>query len=529
MKTIVVVGGGISGLATAYYLQGAAADAGVTARCYLIDREPDLGGKIATRRQNGFVIEGGPDSFLAQKSSALELCRELGLTDHLIGASSLPGGTSILLRGRLVPLPEGINVIVPSRIMPFLRSPLVSWRGKLRMGLDLVIPPRRSTADESVAAFVRRRLGQEALEKIAQPLMAGIHAADPERLSLLATFPRFAELERQHGSLVRAVLRGQHARRSSPERPAGGAPEPARSSARDGVQSNGAATPPSAFLSFRVGMRELIDALVSQLSTVQLIRGRQVVRLACDQRPGLVRSEARAVASPLVPPSDGVEATGSYDVQLDDGSRIPADAVVLATPAYVSAALVETFNPALAAELRAIRYVSVATVSLGYRRSEVDHPLRGSGFVVPRSEKRAITACTWSSSKFAGRAPPDHVLLRAFLGGSGNEQILDLDDAALVHTVRTDLRQILGIRAEPVLAGVFRWPRGIPQYDVGHLDRVAALAERCDPGLFLAGSAYHGAGVPDCIATARRTAARALAYLSSIDPRSSTPLSEEVV
>jgi len=487
MTDIVVVGGGISGLAATYYVRMASAHGDPTLRCHLIEGDRKFGGKIATHRQGDFVIEGGPDSFLARKPAVLDLCRELGLADRLIGTTPGHGGTSVLSGGRLVKLPEGLTLIVPTRITPFLRSPLISWPGKLRMGLDLVIPPRRSLADESVAGFVRRRLGEEALRKIGQPLMAGIHVADPERLSLLATFPQFAEIERQHGSLIRGILTRSKQDRSGNDGRGPGAV----------TESGGLPAPPSSpFLSFRDGMGELVDGLVNRIAPDTLIRGRRVVRL----------ERLDGAAGGLAP---------GYQIHLDDGSTISADAVVLATPASIAADLVAEFNPGLASDLRAIRYVSTATVSLGYRRGDIAQALGGSGFIVPRCENRQINACTWSSQKFVGRAPADHVLLRAFVGGFGRESLVDVDDDRLVRVVRAELQQILGVAAEPVVADLFRWRQGIPQYDVGHLERVAALERHRDPGLFLAGSAYHGAGVPDCIATARRVATEARAYLHS--------------
>lgn len=481
---VIIIGGGITGLATAYYLQQQAA-AGVPLRYTLIESAPRLGGKIVTHRRDGFVIEGGPDSFVTQKPWALELCRELGLEDRLIGTNPVPRPVYVLQRGRLVPLPEGVMLVVPTKIRPFLTSPLLSWPGKLRMGLDLFIPPRREDGDESLASFIRRRLGQEALDKIAEPLMAGIHVADAERLSLLATFPRFAELERRHGSLIRGVLATRKAaaanrRLSALTRPWGKtAADDQRQAAERPSGSNG-----SVFVTLQDGVDELVEALVRRLDRASLLTGCRVIGV----RPQA--EEAR------------------WAVHLGDGTTLTADAVVLAVPAYVAADLIESFNPTLATGLRKIRYVSTATVSLGYRRADVPHPLDSAGFLIPRSEGRRITACTWSSIKFAHRAPADHVLLRAFVGGARDEHLADLDDAAMLAMVRSELRDILGITAVPVLSEIFRWPKGNPQYDVGHLERVARLEALCNPGLFLAGSAYHGVGLPDCVRSGRRVAKR---------------------
>jgi oxygen-dependent protoporphyrinogen oxidase len=461
---VVIVGGGVTGLAVAYYLQRQSA-AGRPVRVALVEAGAELGGKVTTLRRDGFVIEAGADSVLVQKPWAVELCRELGLGDRLMGLkSTVPA--SVLVRGRLVPFPAGMSLIVPTRLGPFLRSPLVSWPGKLRMGFDLALPGRRGSGDESIASFVRRRFGNEAVEALAEPLLAGIHVADPERLSLQATFPRFAEMERAHASLIL----GMRAARPPDPKP-----------------SNGVAKRPSPFVTLRGGMGELVEVLAGSLGTTEVRIGRRVERIERSAPPG-------------------PDAT-RFRVRFDDGSELPTDAVVLTTPAYVAADLVDGMSPALAAGLRAIRYVSTATVSLGFRRAEVAHPLEGPGFVIPRREKRLINACTFASSKFADRAPANAVLLRAFVGGTRNEALVDLDDAALVDLVRRELRDLLGITAAPIIRAVYRFPRGVPQYDVGHLDRVAALEAACDSDLYLVGSAYRGVGLPDCVFGAQQVAA----------------------
>ncbi len=502
MRRIVVVGGGITGLATAYYIQTKGAALAEPVTCTVIEGSPEFGGKIKTRRRDGFILEGGPDSFLAQKPWALDLCRELGLADRLIGTREAGARTSVLIGDQLMALPDGAVLGIPVRIVPFLRSPLISWPGKLRMALDLVIPPRRRRDDESLADFIRRRLGNEALEKIAEPLMAGIHVADPERLSIQATFPRLAELERTHGSLIRG-LRGQssggHTTRGSASAPTPRSAQDAVGLAAGGAVARGRGVI-SPFLSFPNGMQELIDALLARLESVSLIAGRRARRIA-----------RRDAGPPFAPDGD----VPLYRVVLDDGSTIEADAVVLATPAYVSAELVAELNPALAASLSRIHYLSTATVSLGYRRADVGHPLDGFGFVVPRRENRRISACTCSSTKFDGRAPSGYRLIRAFVGGARGEAIVDLDDDALINAVRMDVEDILGITGEPVITEVFRWRRGIPQYDVGHLERVAELDGRTTPGLFLAGAAYRGVGVPDCIHSGEEAAAKALHFAMS--------------
>jgi len=458
---VAIVGGGIAGLATAYHLQEGARRAGLPLSYSLVESGPVLGGKIVTHEADGFVIEGGPDSFITQKPAALRLCRELGLEEQLLGTNDARRKVFVLDGGRLRPLPDGVMLVVPTRFTPFALSSLISLPGKVRMGLDLFIPPRQENGDESLADFIRRRLGQEALDKIAEPLMAGIHVADAERLSLQATFPRFIQLEQKYGSLIKGML-AQKARRAEGDR-------------------NGTGRGESLFMTLRGGLRELVEALVARLDG-ELCLGTGVVELA---RTGQ-----------------------GYRLRLADGRTLGADAVVLATPAYAAADLVEPLHPALAAELRAIRYVSTATVSLGFRRAEFEHPLDGFGFVVSARSTSRLMACTWTSTKFDARAPGEHVLLRAFVGGPRRQDLVDLPDEELLQLVGEELRQVMGVTARPVVSRIYRWPGGNPQYDVGHLARVEQLeAMAADlPGLYLTGSAYRGVGLPDCIQQGQATA-----------------------
>ncbi len=473
---VAIIGGGITGLAAAYALQERARATGARARYTLFESTDRLGGKILTERQDGFVIEGGPDSFLQQKPWAAGLAEELGLEPEMIGTNPEQRQIFVVNRGRLTPMPEGVMLIVPTRFMPFIKSPLISWPGKLRMGLDFIIPPRPGDEDESIGSFVKRRLGREALEKIAEPLMSGIHVSDPDTQSLLGTFPRFRALEKNYGGLIRGMLAQRHAASTSGKngRPAG---EPSWKS--------------SAFLSFHGGMGRLVDALTGSLQDGRLLTGCGVV----DIQP--------------IP-------DGGYELHTSDGDSMLADAVVLATPAFVSAKLVSRFAPRLAHALEAIRYVSTATVSLAYPKSSLPRPLAGSGFIIPRREKRLISACTWSSAKFSSRAPGDSLLLRCFMGGPGHENLVELDDARLVAMARSDLADLMGLRAEPQLSRVFRWIKANPQYDVGHLARVEQMHASCAkiPGLFLAGSAFEGVGIPDCIHQGQQAAEKVLDLIS---------------
>jgi oxygen-dependent protoporphyrinogen oxidase len=460
---IAIVGGGVTGLAAAYDLAKALGPGdGVAVTLY--ERSERLGGKVVTEHVDGFVIEGGPDSFLTTKPWAVELCRELGLGERLVPTRGA-GQVFLLVGGRLEPLPAGLRLVTPTRLLPFLASGVLSWRGKARMAAELLLPRRGAAGDESIGAFVGRRLGREAAERLGQPLLAGIHIGDADRLSLAATFPQLAELEQRHRSLLLGAWRSARAARRGPPGGSG----------------------PALFVAPEGGTQELTAALEAELAPRGVLR------------PG---SDVLAVRP----------AAGGYEIALGDRNE-QADAVVLAVPGPVAGRLLFGAEPGLAAGLGAIRHLSSATVSLGYRRRDVRHPLDGFGFVVAPGEPVRLRACTWTSSKLPHRAPPDAVLLRCFVGGEGREDDVALDDGAIVRLVREDLGAVMGLDAEPVVSRVFRWPGANPQYDVGHLERIAGLERACPPGLFLGGSSYHGVGVPDCVRSGRAAASAALAHL----------------
>ncbi len=468
---VAIVGGGIAGLATAYFLQEKARAQGRAVNYTLIEGEPSLGGKIQSARENGFVVEGGPDSFITNKLAAIELCRELGLGDRLIRTNDAARKVFVWSRGALRPMPEGVMLIIPTRLMPFVRSPLISWPGKLRMGLDALIPARRDGRDESLAHFVRRRLGNEALDRIAEPMIAGIYVADAEYLSLKSTFPRFIDMEMKYGGLLRGVLAQKRAARK-----ASCQAKPSNGNGHSNGNGNGKSDT-TMFMTLRGGLSELIETLTDRLDPGSIMTGRPAVDVCPD--------------------ADG----HGYQLTLHDGTRLSADAVVFATPTYATANLLQDVDAALAAQLRSIRYVSTATVSLGFRRSDLEQGLDGFGFVVPRSEKRRVLACTYSSTKFDGRAPEGHVLLRAFVGGAHAEHLAELDDEVLEKMVRGELWSMMGIRARPVLSKVYRWHKANPQYDVGHAERVAQIEQLASAhrGIYLTGAAYRGVGIPDCV------------------------------
>lgn len=459
---VTIVGGGIAGLATAFYLQKKSREAGTPVTYTLLESEPRFGGKIITSRENGFVIEGGPDSFITQKPWGTQLCRDLGVANRLIPTNDHRRNVYVVNRGKLVPFPGGFRLAVPTEFIPFALSPLISPWGKLRMGLELFVPPRREEGDESLAGFFRRRLGAEAVDKIAGPMMAGIYVADAERLSIQSTFPMFVEMERKYGSLIKAMQAGKKKRP-----PAGNNRQP-----------------PPMFTSLRSGMDELVETLVNHLEG--------------DLRPGCRVSAVRYLAP-------------GFELAFDNPNCPPltTDALILAVPAYTAAGLVQAVNPNLARMLMQVRYVSTATISLAYRAAEVlpQHHLNGFGFMIPKSENRPILACTWTSTKFNHRVPADGVLLRIFVGGDGREHLVDLPDEELVALARSEVAGIMGVTANPLTCRIFRWPKGNPQYDVGHLDRVTQMEELAaqTPGLYLTGSAFRGIGIPDCVKSAITT------------------------
>jgi oxygen-dependent protoporphyrinogen oxidase len=427
---------------------------------------------ILSERVEGYTIDAGPDALLAQKPAAIALCQEIGLGDRLI-ATKPPRLAYIQRAGRLHPLPAASVLGIPTRIAPFARTSLFTWPGKLRMGAEMFVPARRDAADESdesIGAFMTRRFGREAAEYLAEPLLAGIHAGDVDRLSLKSLFPRFVEAERTHGSLLRAFRRQVGPRSESP--------------GERGPRSDNA----GAFRSLPGGLSELVCGLVSAMGTAHVRTGSRVARVA---------------------------GTGPFVVTTADGGRIDARSVVFATPAFVTSALVRDLDADLARLCGGIPYASVATVVLAFMRDSVSHPLNGSGFVVPRSERTGILAATWLSSKWPERAPDGRVLLRTFIGGARDPRALERDDPELVATSLAALRPLLGIAGDPLLARVYRWERANAQHEVGHLARVAqidrALARL--PGLFVTGSGFRGVGIPDCIADGRATAARVSDWL----------------
>jgi protoporphyrinogen/coproporphyrinogen III oxidase len=458
-RTVVIVGGGISGLAAAFSLQEKAAQAGLPIRCTILESDPAWGGKIVTHRIGDLVTEAGPDSFLSQKQAGLDLCTKLGLADQLINTNDTGKKACVLHRGRLHDLPEGLLSFVPKQLGPFLQNGLMSWPGLVRMGFEFAVPPGSPRDDESLAEFLRRRFGVQAYERLLEPLMAGIYAGDAEQMSLRATFARFFELEQQYGSIMRGMLA-------------------AKKSAESGPTGHSRRT---MFVSLKNGLSDLVTALTSRLT-------QQGVELRVGARVDALRVRSHELGRWM------------YDLILQDGSALSAESVVLATPAYVSADLLRPLTPIAGGLLDLTPYASTATIAMAFPRIQTS-AIEGFGFIIPRAEQRHLIASTWTSLKWPHRAPSDQLLVRCYVGGVGREDILQREDQALVTTVREELASICGIRAEPTYTEVNRWWKAMPQYTIGHLGRLAQLDAVVSryPGLILTGAAYRGVGIPDCI------------------------------
>lgn len=465
MRRVVIVGGGIAGLAAAHKLSAAAERLDVR----VIEGSERLGGNLHTVRHNGFVIDTGPDSWVAAKPHAAELARAVGLGDELIGTRADTRRVYIVRDRKLFPMPEGLILGVPTEVRPLLESELLGWDAKLRAGLDLVVPARRweeDDEDESIASFVTRRLGPEIAERIASPLLGGIFAGDPEELSVRACAPQLVQAEREHGSLVRAMRALRERRRAAA----------------------GAGGEPSAFLSLKRGVGDLVVHVARKLRDVEVSTSLPAERVA------------------RLPVGDP---RGRWVVETKSGPLYAHD-VVLTVPTNVVGPLVRDFDPEMARMCAGLEYSSVATIFLAYRRFDVRHPLDAVGFLVPRGEGRPILAGSFVSSKWDHRAPTGQVLIRAFVGGRGREEMVERDDDELVRVARGELRDLIGIDRPPVFTKVFRFWRSSPQPKLGHLPRVRRLLDRAaeHPGLYLGGNGYLGTGIPDAIRQGQDIAAR---------------------
>ncbi|MDE2837443.1 MAG: protoporphyrinogen oxidase [Chloroflexota bacterium] len=457
--SVVIVGGGITGLAAAWYLEQGARQAGTDLSVVIVERERVLGGKISTLSEDGFIVEGGPDGFLTRKPWALELARELGIEDDIVYMQA--SGASLLRNGKLHRIPPGLMGPAPAGWRDVWNASFLSWRGKLRAILEPLVRKRTAARRESLGGFLRRRVGAELTDTLLEALTAGVYGGDLYDMSIDALFPMLEEWEQRYGSIMRGM---REARRAA----------------------KGTAQPPSAFFSFRGGTQQLVQAVVERLEWTEMIGGRVVVTV------------------------DRVEGESQpYRVTLDDERSFEADSVVLATPARDAGDLIGSFAPGLAQALGRMRVSPAVSVFLAFRREDVAHPLDGSGFLAPRSEGGPVAGCTWASSKWPGRSPDGYVLLRAFVRAE-DEASLAYGDAELADSACEALRPLLGLSGAPKRTWVHRWADGLPQYRVEHTQWLAGLDRELSmhAGLFLCGASYGGVGVPDCIRQGREAADR---------------------
>ena len=475
MKRIAIIGGGISGLSAAFYLEKARA-AGADLEYTLFESGQRLGGSMYSDRVEGCLVEAGPDSFLTEKPWAISLCKELGIADQLIGSNDAQRKTYIMVKGRLVVMPDGLMFMVPTQLVPTALSPLFSWSTKLRMARELLHPPRPMHTDETVAELVERHFGAEVVDRLADPLLSGVYGGDAAKLSARAVLPRFVEMEEKYGSLSRAMLAAHKKMMAARKEPA-----------------------PPLFTSLQDGMQQMVDAVAARLDPESIRLRTHVLR---------------------VYPEDS---SSSWRVSVEMNGEERFDAVLIATPANVAGALLDGVDRGLARNLLDITYSSSVTVTLGYYIDQLATLPPGFGFLVPRSEGTRMLACTFVHNKFPHRAPEGKGILRCFLGGARDEAVLGLTDDEMLETVHRELKDILKLEARPIFARVYRWRGAMAQYEPGHIARVERIEKRVAeiPGLALAGNAYHGIGVPDCIRSGME-AANSLAQVSveSLSPQS---------
>ncbi len=461
-KRAIVIGGGITGLSAAYRLKRESEIRGMPLEVILLEASDKVGGVIRTEHRDGFIIEHGPDAFISTKPWGKALCEELDITDKLIGTNPKVRRSFVVRKGKLLPVPEGFYMMAPGAFIPFLKSPIFSLMGKLRIACDIFIS-RKTDDDESVADFVRRRLGNEAFERMAQPMIGGIYTSDAENLSLKATFPRFLEMEREHGSIIKALLAQK----------------------RNAKQTSRDTSGPrySLFMSFDTGMQTLVDALADNLS-------------------GCIRFHACVASIQQKEQGEG------WHVCLQDNEILDTDLLCIALPAPQTSKILQAVSPTLAEKLNAIPYTSSATVNLAFRREDMAHPLNGMGFVVPITERLNLIGCSFSSIKFENRAPEEYVLLRAFVGKTANVIEESPVQNKTVTTVLKEVTELLEITTKPIFSILSQHSQAMAQYQVGHQSLVREIEEHAEglTNFALAGNAYHGIGIPDCIHSGERAA-----------------------
>lgn len=469
MKRVAIVGGGIAGLSAAWYLEKARRN-GADLEWTLLEKSGRLGGVIRTEHREGCILEAGPDSFLTEKPDASQLCRELGIGGELIPSNDFQRKTYIVVKNRLVTIPDGLQFMVPTRLLPMVTTPLFSPVAKLRMATEWFRRPGNGSQnvgtnqdvardqDESVGSFVRRHFGQEMVDRVAEPMLSGVFGGDVDRLSVQAVLQRFVAMEREHGSLVRASLKKRKA-------------------------SSGA-TPPPLFTSLRNGVQQLVEALLASLPGPSLQVGHAVTFL----RGGNNAWQLETSEAP------GTNVTNAINASFNT--------VLLAVPAPTAAGLLLTIDPEISARLAKIQYTSSAAVVLAFSKADLPP---GFGFLVPRSEGRKMMACTFVHNKFSGRAPEGTGLVRCFFSNSRVANLMEYGDDELKSLAQQELKEILGLNAQPKLSCVFRWGQALPQYETGHLERAAEIEARLSkaPGLQVIGNSLYGVGIPDCIKSAR--------------------------
>lgn len=452
-RNIVIIGGGLTGLSTAFYIKKSYQNKGIVPNITIVEASNRLGGKIESLHKDGFVIEKGPDSFLARKTAMIELAKELEIDHELVSMNPNAKKTYIVKDKKLHPMPAGLILGIPTQLSAFLSTGLISWPGKLRALMDFVLPRKNSTEDEALGAFISRRLGPEVLQNLTEPLLAGIYAGDTHHLSLKATFPQFGVMEQQHGSLIKGMSSGKKT--------------PTPMEAHTGTKR-------SMFLTFRQGLQSLIHALIHDLADTT------------------VKLETKATAIH--------ELESGYQVETAQGEMLPADDIVITTPAFAASSLLNPYIDVTV--LDQINYVSVANVVLAFDKSDLQGLFDGSGFLVPRKEGLDITACTWTGVKWLHTSPEDKMLLRCYIGRSGQEQNVFLPDDELIALVRRDLKALMNITAEPLFTEITRLPESMPQYPVGHVEKTAQLRAQLSvrlPHVHITGAAFDGVGLPDCI------------------------------
>ena len=467
-RKVIIIGGGITGLSAAFYMKKLFSEQRIPIDITLIEKSEELGGKVQTLRRDGFIIERGPDSFLARKLPIITLSKELGIEDELVGTNPRARTNYIYHKNKLHKMPLGLVLGIPTKLTPFMKTGLISPFGKLRAALDLLLPKKKSLDDESLGHFIQRRLGKEVLENITEPLLGGIYAGDTQTLSLKATFPNFFEMEQEHRSLIMGMVAGMKIA------PVSNTPNTATK---------------SMFMTYKNGMSTIIERLTEELKSIRIIKGRGVIEV--------------------------VKMENGYEIRLDDDTLLQADGLVLALPTQQAASLlpeVECID-----WLKKINYVSVANIALTFDKKDISFPMNGSGFLIPAKEETVLTACTWSSSKWLHAAPENKLLFRCYVGRERDQQWVKWSDEELLAKILKDLKNIMGITATPNFHVITRAKHSMPQYPVNHIEQLKKLRENLTiqkPGVFLCGAGYEGVGIPDCVQQGKSAAEKMLEFLS---------------